>query len=401
MCSIQSNTGILDTLQTSDDTLGRSTKKSPTKLHNRRSRKALTRCMAKALCGLESMKKADRNGHTDDSKKLRAYIKMHECAQRLSLIGLGGHKYKARTQYCNHRGCLVCSSIRSAKMMNAYAPQLNEIKDLYFVTLTDVNVKADALKDEINRFGKNWTKIRNRINRHNKRNPHKMYRLDGIRTIECTYNWKDDNYNPHTHILVSSKETAELILKYHFEYHPTAGAVGQHIKKADAGGLKELFKYVAKGLTNDCYSAQVQDNIYTAFKDRKQYYPFGNIKKTVDEDLTPDDLIGQIEHLGIDEEFEVAHWNDDASILGDWVTPQNVPLLGKWNDDKKTKKYIKMIHTVRKENNKSEPDELGRNTRKPKNYDSKRKTSETITDEDIQILRSRLKFFIDNGIELF
>jgi len=389
MCKERSNTSCLDTLQTSDDTLGRSTKKEPTKLHNRRSRKALTKLMAKALCGLESMRNTDRDDDSEDSKKLRSYIKMHNCAETLSLIRTQGHNFKARTWYCNHRGCLVCNSIRSAKMMNAYAPQINEIKDLYFVTLTDVNVKADDLKDEVKRFGANWTKMRNRISRHNKRNPDKAYELSGIRTIECTYNWKDETYNPHAHILVSSKATAERIVQFHLEYHPTADKGGQNIKKADKGAIVELFKYIAKGLTNDSYSAQVQDTIYTSFKGRNQYYPFGSIKKTVNEDVTAEDLIGQIEHLGIDDDFEIAHWNDSASKFGDWVTPLNVPLLGKWKEDKKTKKYIKMMHTVKKNISYEQSDEI------------KRKSNETISDEDLRILRSNIRFCIDNGIELF
>lgn len=370
MCEIKSNTSILDTLETSVHKLDRSTSEPLTRIHNRRSRKALSIRMAKALCGLSDLFIQD----------LKAYKRMHECNGHLWQEGS-----KFTTYYCKHRACPLCSAMRSAKMIEAYEPQLTQIKDAYFVTLTDVNVKADDLRNEAKRFSQNWSKIRRNIHTHNKRNPHKSYDLRGIRTIECTYNWKEDTYNFHNHIIVSSKETAERIVKLHLKYHPTANESAQDIRKADEGAIKELFKYIAKGMTKDSYSAQIQHNIHSALKGMNQYYPFG-ISKQVSEDI--DELQSEVIELN-NREYGVWKFDASASMYGDWIEADGTPLLGEWRTDKKSRKFQRMIKLVDNEINHEQSDEI------------KRKTSETISDEDLRILRSNIRFCIDNGIELF
>ena len=43
---------------------------------------------------------------------------------------------KLSAKYCGNRWCLVCNSIRTAKLFAAYGPTLRSWEDAHFVTLT-------------------------------------------------------------------------------------------------------------------------------------------------------------------------------------------------------------------------------------------------------------------------
>ena len=53
----------------------------------------------------------------------------------------------------------MCSSIRIATLINGYSPQLLELKEPYFVTLTAPTVLADELPQRIKHFGDIFRKI--------------------------------------------------------------------------------------------------------------------------------------------------------------------------------------------------------------------------------------------------
>jgi hypothetical protein len=57
--------------------------------------------------------------------------------------------------YCNSRTCMVCNSIRTAKLINGYGEYLQAEKQ-YFCTLTIVNVKKDALRSSIEAMTKHF-----------------------------------------------------------------------------------------------------------------------------------------------------------------------------------------------------------------------------------------------------
>jgi len=369
--SIAAKNVSLDTLETSVHILEQSALNPHKNIQKRRMRKALGQRMAKALCGVPNLYVAD----------LKGYIRFSECNATLRQEG---NKFTA--YYCNHRACPVCQSIRSAKMIKAYKPQLDAIKDAYMVTLTDVNVKDYDLRKEYKRFSSNWSKIRQNIHTHNTRNPDKAYELKGIRTCECTHNWKKDDYNFHTHIIVSSEATAKRIVELHLRYHPTAKIDGQNITKADEGAYHELFKYVTKGITGDTYSAQVQHNIYSALLGMNQYYPFGGITKQVSEDV--EELQSEVIELN-DKQYGIWKFDISASAFGDWIEADGTPLLGDWQNNKKSNKYKRMIKTVDKQINHIESDAI------------KRRANEIMTEEMIQDLRSKLRFCLDNEIDIF
>lgn len=391
---MRSSTGCLDTLQTSDDIFKSKCHESLIRLHNRRSRKALTVRMAKGLCSSSKMRLADRDGDDLEAKQLRGYIKMHECNR---IIFRDGNKVTSN-RYCNHRGCLVCNSIKSAKMRNAYASQIESMQEPYFITLTKPNVKGDDLKDELKSFSDDWRKIAQSITTYNRRNPHNAYSWNGIRAIECTYNWKLDNYNPHIHIIVESKRTAEKILKAHLKHNPHADANGQDIKKADSKAITELFKYVAKGISGSKYSADVQHIIYDAFRYKNAYYPFGGIKKLVEEDVS-DRRTEEVKFDdGGDSVVGVYVWNESYQRFGGWCESDNQSLLGDWRTDKKTRKYQRMCSVI----DKALPDlEAKRDdVDAQKDFDEMNRHS-LITDDAIAENRANYYCCISNEIDLF
>lgn len=187
-----------------------------------------------------------------------------------------GKKIKAK--YCNSRWCVVCSRIRTAKMIKGYAPVLLKFKDMQFATLTAPNVKEEDLINEVDRFINVWRKIYYTLRKTYKIKP------KGIRKIEITYNWKSDTYNAHFHLIVERAFVAELITNLWLKHNLKAQGIAQDVRKADDGALMELFKYTAKMIHDKKFTPSAMDAIYRALRGKRTYQPFG-IKKYVCEDV--------------------------------------------------------------------------------------------------------------------
>ena len=219
-------------------------------------------------------------------KENRAFWNMFSCA---SILKQQGESITGK--YCKNRFCIVCNSIRQAQLLNRYKPVFAEW-DCYFVTLTVPNVKAYDLGNTVNRMNKTFGTIKDTVTKYlrrlakgeAKKSPNKPESFKGVKKVECTYNARTDEYHPHFHFMVDSKETADYIvsewLKRTRDLNTSASA--QDVQKAYAGKELELFKYFTKVVSKPKQKggkreiiSLAQYVIYRAFKNKQTFGHFG------------------------------------------------------------------------------------------------------------------------------
>lgn len=114
-------------------------------------------------------------------------------------------------KFCKNKCCTVCTAIRKAELINKYHPVLAGWEDMYFVTLTIKACKEDKLKNLFNAMYKAMSITLNRIKKRHQRS--QGIKVMGIKSFECNFNPLTKTYNPHYHLIVPSKEIAELLIK--------------------------------------------------------------------------------------------------------------------------------------------------------------------------------------------
>lgn len=135
-----------------------------------------------------------------------AYRNAFYCQSKL--IGSGSRVYG---KLCKSRFCTNCLAIRKAALINAYLPELEKWEDVHFVTLTVRAITAKKLNKWMKGMMRAFALIKDRCNKRHKRGKGPM--LVGVKALECNFNPKRRTYNPHFHIIVPSKEIAELLIK--------------------------------------------------------------------------------------------------------------------------------------------------------------------------------------------
>lgn len=275
----------------------------------------------------------------------KGYENSFHCCDTLSQ-----ERGKITSKYCKNRWCPQCQRIRMGALINAYGPRLSEEKDLYFVTLTRPNVKADELKDEINKYQELWRKIQNQ----------KWFKaatkgkLIGIKKLECTYHatrtklhkrvkWVEehgkkckvetfvptdvpdpwyDTYHPHFHVLVSSYEIAEEILAKWLELNPTSRRKAQDLRKVTGNkGYLEVFKYFTKLIAKDnlgkrYFDAPHMNTIFEAMKGKRVYFRIGRKDVWRCEELTEDDIEEEAALFTDEEEQRFFKWVNAEDFFG-------------------------------------------------------------------------------------
>ncbi|MFB9758325.1 protein rep [Ectobacillus funiculus] len=189
---------------------------------------------------------------------------------------------------CKNRFCPICAWRKARKdamkisiMMEAI--RLEEKKDFLFLTLTTPNIKADAVKSEIDRFNKAFNKLfkRRRIERSIK---------GYIRKLEMTYNKQRDDYNPHFHVLLCVNKSYFTDKRYYIPQKEWLGMwrdvtglqeiTQVHIQKVETtrgDAVAEIAKYSAKDYEM-AVSQEVFDVFYSALKGR-QLIVYGGLLK--------------------------------------------------------------------------------------------------------------------------
>ena len=253
-------------------------------LANRAKRKVISRKMILALIDVVKEK--------GEPEREQAYWNAYHC---LSSVIVANNKLHGK--YCKNRYCTVCSAIRKADTINRYYPTLLQWKDVHFVTLTVKACKAEKLNRRIFRMLRAFELIHNRCKKRHQRG--KGIKLIGVKSLECNFNPERKTYNPHYHIIVPSKEIAELLVKewllqwrpvpkstYRYKY---TSPKAQKISKVDSleNSLIETIKYGSKiftepDLKKKCKQttppmiyAHALDNILVAMKGIRIFERFG------------------------------------------------------------------------------------------------------------------------------
>lgn len=187
-------------------------------------------------------------------------------------------------KYCNSRWCLVCNRIRTAKLINGYGAQLEELTEKRFATLTRRAVSAEDLPDTLRQMDFAFTKIRKKL--------HKAgYKLKGIRKLECEYNDIEKTYNPHYHCIFEGQMITDALIDLWLdEMGDNAQHWAQRNTPCDSGSMKEIFKYATKMAVGSrakkgkYVPARAMDIIYRAFHKKRLIRAYG-LKKKVSEDV--------------------------------------------------------------------------------------------------------------------
>lgn len=199
---------------------------------------------------------------------------------------------KITSLYCGCRWCIVCSRMRTAKLINGYLPAIEQMAEKWFLTLSRPNVPGTKLQDEIRYYLREASLIQRYLRE--KRN---LKHYSSLRKIECTYNEQAQTYHPHFHIIFDDFEAADLFLQQWLSRNPTAQLnKGNLLKKADDKAVKELFKYFTKvvsktkskavnGTDSADYRIHLQalDIMFVAMRAVRTFQPCGIIKAVSEE----------------------------------------------------------------------------------------------------------------------
>lgn len=252
----------------------------------------------------------------DRHNKLEKYYRnAYYCNHDLLQVGI-----TVTSKYCNTRICNTCNRIRTAKMINGYAGELEKIQNKRFVTLTIPNVAAEQLRETINDMLLCFRKIL-------KAYAYSKKSIGGLRKLEITYNAMRDDYHPHFHLIIDSQDNAENVQKMWLKLNPTAKSIAQDIREVDDNSMIELFKYSTKVVTdvngNGVINITAVDVIMNAIYKRRIVQPFGNIKKDVSEEVSE---LHSAVYPGIPE-YEMMEWqwekDDWHNEYGELLTGHN------------------------------------------------------------------------------
>ena len=168
-------------------------------MQNRGKKKMLTQVRIKAMLDI-----AEKKGN-------KAFVKSLWNAYRCldTITTSDGRMFT--NYYCKSRFCAVCAGNRKAELINKYKPVIEKWDDPYFVTLTVKSIPAKQLSKWINEgMIRGLKRIEAKFRKRNERG--KGIKLMGIKSLECNFNPKKRTYNPHFHLIVPNKETAETLI---------------------------------------------------------------------------------------------------------------------------------------------------------------------------------------------
>jgi hypothetical protein len=197
---------------------------------------------------------------------------------------------KIFTNYCRSRVCTICMGIRKAELINRYLPVIKTWPQPYFVTLTIKAVPAKSLKKTIEKGMIRGLKLI--IDKFRKRAERgKGKKLIAIRSLECNFNPIRRTYNPHFHLIVANKETAEILKREWLKLWTRKHAAPQCQDIRPVNDLEkdmiETIKYGMKLFTDPTMNKfrdktvkpiiyiSAIDNIVTAFKNKRLFDHFG------------------------------------------------------------------------------------------------------------------------------
>lgn len=216
--------------------------------------------------------------------RVKSYWNTYHCQNKI--ITSGNRMY---APHCKNRFCTYCCGIRKAELINKYLPILQTWEEPYFVTLTVKAVKATRLRLMIEAINKAFCQIKGKHSKRGERGT--GTRIMGLKSLECNFNPIYRTYNPHLHLIVPDKETAELLINEWLEKWTTkyTHRDAQNYRKVEdkEKDLVEVIKYETKIFTEPdskkkkgkkgtaIIYTRALDNIYAAMKGARLIDKFG------------------------------------------------------------------------------------------------------------------------------
>lgn len=224
--------------------------------------------------------------------------------------------------YCKKRWCIVCARIGTAKRIKTYLPILKDtfVKP-YFVTLTQPNVKAENLRNEISSITKSFRNILE----NNRKNY--GFKIKGTRNLETTYNSGSDTFHPHLHCIIDGYNEANFLKDNWLKQFPSASDKAQDIRPFGNkdSDLLEAFKYSQKIISQSdgkkYIYANAIDIINIATKGGtggvRLFQTFGFTQPKNEVDLTAEEETG-IKELTDENDIQMVLYQYNKEIF-DWV----------------------------------------------------------------------------------
>jgi len=250
-----------------------------TTLQKRAKRKTISNKMILSLIDVAKAK--------GDTERIQAYWNAYHCQS--SIVSKDG---KLFGKYCKNRFCTNCLAIRKADIINRYYPTLKNWNEPHFVTLTIKAIKHQSLKKYIQGMNRAFDMIKARCKKRHQRE--KGIQLIGVKSLECNFNPKYKTYNPHFHLIVPDKETADLLKKeWLIQWKDNkilfTSPRAQHIRKVEnlERDLIETIKYGSKIFTEPDLKkkgdktippmvyAKALDNIFSSLANKRLFDRFG------------------------------------------------------------------------------------------------------------------------------
>ena len=267
-----------------------------------------------------------------DTKREKAYWNTYHCQNKV--VSSDGKLYG---NYCKNRFCTLCMSIRKAEMINKYKPIIEGWSNPQFVTLTVRACRARNLQKYMDGMVRAFQIIRERCKKRNQRG--NGIPFIGIKSLECNFNPIKCTYNPHYHLIVPDRATADLItsewLKLWTQTHTYKGAQKIREVQDTERDLIETIKYGSKVFTEPredipngkrtkhtskaVIYARALDNILKAMQGHRVFDRFGfNLPKTEPQPLEPAKLLRQFDE-----------WKFNP-LISDWENTENDEVLASY-----------------------------------------------------------------------
>lgn len=269
--------------------------------------------------------------------------------------------------YCKQRWCTICNRIRTAKMINTYSEHLDNFTNPYFLTLTIENVNDEVftekniLKKTLKKMQQLWSKILTDLNRIKKQKKRfEPYILQGVKKLECTYNFEEHTYHPHYHFITENENIAfDILQRWLFwskNFKFNVNHKGQDVRPLEGKkGYLELFKYFTKivsktneieviELSNNNFKSKKKeaivipalDTIFNAMSGKRVYDSFGIDVKNTENDF---DLFSvEVENLmyqNVNWSWKNDNWYNDYT---------GTPLAGIIDTDKINKLFTNVFN---------------------------------------------------------
>ena len=150
--------------------------------------------IAKTFSFFEELKK-----HANQISECGSWLKFSSCPK--------GHQKKLlKASFCRQRMCVTCQWRKSLAMFHQVITLIHANKERYksdiplLLTLTVPNSKKDGLRKTIDNMQHSFSKLMQR------RGVERAVR-SWFRSLEVTYNEKNDDYHPHFHVLLMVPES--------------------------------------------------------------------------------------------------------------------------------------------------------------------------------------------------